>query len=67
MDSRSLFQNIIYEVNEMESTGRRALKHPPSTNMRYIATLDNLEEHEQDVHKLITIISRVTNMHRQYH
>ena len=38
----------------MESAERRALRHPPLTNMRYLATLYNLEEHEQDVHKPVT-------------
>ena len=44
MDSRSLFQNKCSKVDGMESTRRRALRNPPSTNTRYITMLDNLEE-----------------------
>ena len=44
MDSRSLFHNKWSEVDGMESVRRRELRNTPSTNMRYIATLDNLKE-----------------------
>ena len=37
----------------MESTGRRELRHPPSTNMRYSTMLYNVEE--QDVHEPVTV------------
>ena len=49
----------------MGSAERRALRHPPSTNTRYIATLDNLEECELDVHKLVTTVSGMVDMERQ--
>ena len=40
----------------MESTGRRELRNPPSTNMRYLETLYNVEElNEQDVDEPVTI------------
>ena len=40
----------------MESVGRRALRHPPSTNTRYLANMYNVEElNEQDVHELVTV------------
>ena len=39
----------------MESTGRRELRHPPSTNTRYSATLYNVEGLEQDVHELVIV------------
>ena len=40
----------------MESAGRRELRHPPSTNMRYSAMLYNLEELEKDVHEPVTVL-----------
>ena len=55
-DSKFLSQNKLSEVDGMQSTGRRALMHPPSTNTRYSATLYNVEElNEQDVHEPVTI------------
>ena len=42
--------------NGMESTGRSELRHPPSTNMRYSATLYNVEELEQYVHEPVTVL-----------
>ena len=39
----------------MESVGRRALRNPPSTNMRYSAMMYNLKELEQDVRELVTV------------
>ena len=60
MESRLLFQNKLYEVNGMESVGRRALNHPPSTNTRYTTTLDNLEELEQYVHEPIIVLGMPT-------
>ena len=39
----------------MESAGRRELRHPPSTNMRYSALMYNVEGLEQDVHKLVIV------------
>ena len=49
----------------MESIGRRALRNPPSTNMRYTTMLDNLEEQKQDVHELVTTVSGMVDMQRQ--
>ena len=43
----------------MEFAGRRELRHPPSTNMRYSTTLYNVEELEQDVHELVTVLGMV--------
>ena len=40
----------------MESAGRRELRHPPSTKMRYLSTLYNVEEQKQDVHETITVL-----------
>ena len=39
----------------MESVGRRELRHPPSTNTRYLETLYNVEELKQDVHEPVTV------------
>ena len=39
----------------MESTIRRELRHPPSTNTRYSTMLYNVDELEQDVHELVTV------------
>ena len=39
----------------MKSVGRRELRHPPSTNMMYSATLYNVEGLEQDVHEPISV------------
>ena len=45
----------------MESARRRALRHPPSTNKRYSATLYNVEElNEQYVHEPVTVPGRPT-------
>ena len=64
-DSRFQSQNKGSEVNGMKSTGRRALRHPPSTNTRYSAMLYNAKEiNEQDVHELV-IVSRMTYMQSQ--
>ena len=46
----------------MEFAGRRALRHPPSTNMRYSATLNNVEE--QYVHEPVIILG-MANMKSQ--
>ena len=45
----------------MESVGRRELRHPPSTNMRYSTTLYNVEELEQDVCEPV-IVPRMVDM-----
>ena len=59
MDSRYLFKNRYSEVDGVESIGRRELMNPPSTNTRYLETLYNLEELEQDVHRLVTVLGMV--------
>ena len=46
----------------MKSARRRALMHPPSTNMGYSVMLYNVEE--QDVHESV-IVSGMTNMQSQ--
>ena len=48
----------------MESGGRRELRHPSSTNMRYSAMMYNVEGLEQDVHEPI-IVQRMANMESQ--
>ena len=48
----------------MKSAGRRELRHPPSSNMRYSAMLYNSEGLEQDVHELV-IVLRMANMQNQ--
>ena len=41
----------------MEFIGRRALRHPPLTNTRYLAMLYNVEElNEQDVHEPVIVL-----------
>ena len=40
-DSRFLSQNKLSKLDGMKSVGRRELRHPPSTNVRYTTTLDN--------------------------
>ena len=40
----------------MESIGRKQLRNPPSTNMRYLAKMYNVEElNEQDVREPVTV------------
>ena len=39
----------------MESTGRRALVHPTSSNMKYLEKLYNLEGIDHNVHKPVTV------------
>ena len=39
----------------MESTGRRALRHPPSTNTRYSVMLYNVEGLKKDVHEPVIV------------
>ena len=39
----------------MESAGRRALRYPPSTNIRYSAKLYNMEGLDNKVHEPVTI------------
>ena len=39
----------------MKSAGRRALRHPPSSNMRYSAKLYNVEGLDHKVHEPVTV------------
>ena len=39
----------------MEFIGRRELRNPPSTNMRYSTMIYNVEELEQYVHESVTV------------
>ena len=39
----------------MKSTGRRALMHPPSFNVRYSAKLYNVEGLDHKVHEPVTV------------
>ena len=48
----------------MESIGRRELRHPPSTNTIYLATIYNVEGLEQDMHELV-IVPRMADMQIQ--
>ena len=65
LDSRYLFQNRCYEVDGMESVGRRELRHPPSTNTRYSATLYNVEGLKKYVHEPVIVLGMV-DMQSQY-
>ena len=55
-DSRFQSQNKWSEVDGMKSTGRRELRHPPSSNMRYSAKLYNVEGLDHNVHEPVTIL-----------
>ena len=39
----------------MKSTGRRELRHPSSSNMRYSAKLYNVEGLDHNVHELVSV------------
>ena len=39
----------------MKSVGRRALRHPPSSNMRYSAKLYNVEGLDHKVYEPVTV------------
>ena len=39
----------------MKSAGRRALRHPPSSNMRYSTKLYNVEGLDHKVHEPVTV------------
>ena len=54
-DSRFQSQNKWSEVDGMKSTGRRALRHPPSSNKRYSAKLSNVEGLDHKVHEPVTV------------
>ena len=40
----------------MKSAGRRALRHPPSSNMRYSTKLYNVEGLDHKVHEPVTLL-----------
>ena len=54
-DSRFQFQNKLSEVDGMKSVGRRALRHPPSSNTTYSAKLSNVEGLDHKVQELVTV------------
>ena len=54
-DSRFQSQNKLSEVDVMKSVGRRELRHPPSSNMRYSAKLPNVEGFDHKVHEPVTV------------
>ena len=39
----------------MKSVGRRDLRHPPSSNMKYLAKLYNVEGLDHKVHEPVTV------------
>ena len=39
----------------MKSVGRRELRHPPSSDMRYSAKLYNVEGLDHKVHELVSV------------
>ena len=39
----------------MKSIGRRELRHPPSSNMRYLKNLYNVEGLDHNVHKPVIV------------
>ena len=59
--SRFLSQNKRSEVDGMKSTGRRALRHPPSSNVRYSTKLYNVEGLDHNVLEPVPI-PRMANM-----
>ena len=58
-DSRFLSQNKLSEVNVMKSVGRRELRHPPSSNMRYSSKLYNVEGLDHKVHEPVIVLVMV--------
>ena len=63
-DSRFQSKNKLSEFDGMKSTGRRELRHPPSSNMRYSEKLYNVEGLDHKVHKPITV-PRMADMQSQ--
>ena len=53
LDSNPRINNL--EVDGMKSAGRRALRHPPSSNTRYSAKLYDVEGLDHKVHDLVTV------------
>ena len=43
------------KVDGMKSAGRRALRHPPSSNMRYSENLYNVEGLDHNVHEPVIV------------
>ena len=54
-DSIFLSQNKLSEFDGMKSAGRRALRHPPSSNTRYSVKLYNVEGLDHKVHEPVTV------------
>ena len=48
----------------MKSAGRRELRNPPSSNMRYSAKLSNVEGVDHKVHEPVTV-PRMADMQNQ--
>ena len=44
----------------MKSAGRRALRHPPSSNTRYSAKLYDVEGLDHKVHEPVTVLGMPT-------
>ena len=53
--SRFQSQNKLSEFDGMKSPGRMALRHPPSSNMRYSTKLYNMEGLDHKVNELVTV------------
>ena len=51
-------------IDGMKSAGRRALRNPPSSNMRYSAKLYNVEGLDHNVHEPVTVL-RMADMQSQ--
>ena len=64
MESRLLFQNKSSKFDGMESIGRRELRHPSSTNMRYLEMVYNVEEIGKYVHEPVSVL-RMAEMQSQ--
>ena len=52
----TLYSNPRINDLEMKSAGRRALRDPPSSGMRYSAKLYNVEGIDHKVHEPVTIL-----------
>ena len=48
----------------MKSAGRMALRHPPSSNMKYSARLYNVEGLDHNVHEPVSV-PRMADMQRE--
>ena len=64
-DSRFQSQNKISEVDGMKSAGRRELRHPPSSNIRYSTNMYNVEGLDHKGHEPVTVLG-MADMQSQY-